>query len=126
MSHNRNLGQAGEDAAVAHLEQCGYAVIDRNVRMPHGEIDIVARQGGDLVFIEVKTRSGSGFGTPAEAITPTKMRHMAAAARDYLGANLLTDENARCDVVAVGLTADEKLEVEIIPNALELGALLDT
>ena len=73
MAHNAELGRRGEQLAVDHLEARGMAVLERNWRCRLGEIDIVARDRGDLVFIEVKTRSNSDCGHPFEAITPIKL-----------------------------------------------------
>lgn len=68
------LGRAGEDLAVARLEAEGMVVIARNVRCRHGEIDIIARDGSAVVFVEVKTRRTMRQGSPLEAITPAKLR----------------------------------------------------
>ena len=82
MTRTQALGRSGEDLAVDHLEAQGYAILDRNWRCSIGEVDIVARDGATTVVVEVKTRSGSGFGHPLEAITPVKLarlRRLAAA-----------------------------------------------
>ena len=67
------LGRRGEAIAARHLEAAGLVIVERNWRCTHGEIDIVARDGGDLVFVEVKTRSSVEYGHPLEAITPIKL-----------------------------------------------------
>jgi len=103
VSRNQELGRTGENLAVAHLERSGYLILERNVFMRHGEIDVIARQGGDLVFVEVKTCTSNRFGTPEDAITPAKIRSLAQAVQEYLYANLLMEENARCDVVTVSM-----------------------
>jgi putative endonuclease len=122
MTSKRELGAEGEAMAVAHLERNGYAIIERNVRLRRGELDIVARQGGDLVFIEVKSRSGMGYGTPAEAVTPAKSRALAHAAREYLYANLLSSENVRCDIVSVYFDRNaEEPSVDVLRDAVPLG-----
>lgn len=66
------LGRAGEDRAARHLEEIGYRILDRNWRCPHGELDIVATTGREIVVVEVKTRRGEGFGHPLEAIDARK------------------------------------------------------
>ncbi|WP_127793679.1 YraN family protein [Agromyces sp. LHK192] len=76
MAHNTELGRRGEDLAVEHLEARGMRVIDRNWRCRIGEIDIVARDGRDTVFVEVKTRTSADFGHPFEAITARKLARM--------------------------------------------------
>ncbi len=122
MTSNRELGAEGEAMAVAHLERKGYAIVERNVRMRRGELDIVARQGGDLVFIEVKSRSGMGYGSPAEAVTPAKSRALARSAREYLYTNLLSGENVRCDIVSVFFDrTGEEPSVDILRDAIPLG-----
>ena len=95
------LGGHGERIAVAYLTDAGLRVLDRNWRCREGELDIVAREGGALVFCEVKTRRGVGFGHPVEAVTPTKQRRLRTLAQRWLAAH---DEHApelRFDVVGV-------------------------
>ena len=69
---NNGLGARGEDAAVAFLTASGIEVVERNWRCRYGELDIVAREGDSTLFVEVKTRSGTMFGTPEEAVTAAK------------------------------------------------------
>lgn len=97
----QTLGKAGEDLAVAELERRGYAILDRRYRTRHGEIDIVARDGETTVFVEVKVRVTSDFGSAAEAVTPRKQRRVASMAIDYLARHRLTDRPCRFDVVAI-------------------------
>jgi len=78
------LGRYGEDVAVRHLLDAGWQVLERNWRCRVGEIDIVARDGGVLVFCEVKTRSSALFGVPAEAVRPAKVRRIRALACHWL------------------------------------------
>jgi putative endonuclease len=78
------LGRWGEDVAVRHLEAAGYEVLARNWRCREGELDIVARAGGALVFVEVKTRSGVGYGEPAEAVDRRKARRLHVLAARWL------------------------------------------
>jgi putative endonuclease len=76
------VGAYGERVAAAHLVAAGMVILERNWRCPAGEIDIVARDGDVLVFCEVKTRRGTGFGSPLEAVTAVKaarLRRLAAA-----------------------------------------------
>ena len=80
-NRRRLLGAAGEEAVAAWYNREGYRVLDRNWRCAAGELDVVAGKGGVVVFCEVKTRSSTAFGVPAEAVTPTKqarLRHLAA------------------------------------------------
>ena len=84
MTDRQALGRYGEDVAVAHLEAAGLEVLDRNWRCREGELDVVARSGPVLVFVEVKTRSGTGFGEPAEAVTLVKARRLRVLACRWL------------------------------------------
>ncbi|TSE00144.1 YraN family protein [Skermania sp. ID1734] len=82
MTHNLALGAHGEELAAQMLVAAGLDILCRNWRCRHGEIDLIARDGDTVVFVEVKTRRGTGFGTPAEAVTPAKqakIRHLASA-----------------------------------------------
>lgn len=85
--NKQQLGKLGEDAAAAYLEQQQYRILCRNYRCRAGEIDLIAAKGRVLHFVEVKTRSGSLYGHPAESITGEKRRRMRVAAKTYLCAN---------------------------------------
>lgn len=98
------LGAAGERLAAQLLERQGMTILARNWRCVYGEIDLVATEGPELVFVEVKTRRGARAGSPEEAITPTKQRRLIAAAQSYLVAREAEDHPYRIDVVAVDLT----------------------
>ena len=80
----RAFAQAGEDAAVEALRRRGYRVLARNVRLRRGELDVVAEEGGDLVFVEVKSRRSVAYGTPAEAVGFQKQRTLVRLAAAYL------------------------------------------
>jgi len=103
MSENRKrrLGDRGERAARAFLEQQGYRILETNHRTPAGEIDIVAREGDWLVFVEVRTRRGDAFGTPEESITPAKQTKLIELAQSYLQTHESVPELWRIDVVAI-------------------------
>ena len=95
------LGDQGESIAADYLTDAGLRVLDRNWRCREGELDIVARDDGALVFCEVKTRRGIGYGHPAESVTPAKQRRIRLLAQRWLAAH---DEHApeiRFDVVGV-------------------------
>ena len=95
------LGSLGENIAVTYLTDAGLRVLDRNWRCREGELDVVARDGDALVFCEVKTRRGVGFGHPVEAVTHAKQRRLRTLAQRWLAAH---DEHApelRFDVVGV-------------------------
>lgn len=95
------VGRYGEDVAARHLVDAGLQVLERNWRCPHGEIDIVARDGEVLVVCEVKTRSGTGYGSPAEAVTRDKARRLRRLAAAWLAAHDVRPAGVRIDVVAV-------------------------
>ncbi|HEU4936692.1 MAG TPA: YraN family protein [Vicinamibacterales bacterium] len=101
------LGKLGEDLAVDELERRGYAVLARRYRTRHGEIDVVARDGETIVFVEVKAKESAEFGTAAEAVTVRKQRRVVSMAVDYLARNRLTSSPCRFDVVAIDGVGDE-------------------
>jgi putative endonuclease len=94
-------GAKGEDAAVAHLSRLGYEILERNFKTRTGEIDIVAREGGTTVFVEVKRREAAGHGTAAEFVSPAKIRKVVSAARLYAARHRLTESPIRFDVIAI-------------------------
>jgi len=94
------LGQTGEEIARRYLQSRGYWIVERNWRCRFGELDLIARDGDTLVFVEVKARTRDGFGGPEGAVTPRKRARMVAAARAYMR-EVGTDLAVRFDVVAV-------------------------
>jgi putative endonuclease len=95
------VGAYGERVAVRLLTEAGIDVVDRNWRGESGEIDIVAMDGDDIVVVEVKTRSGTGFGHPAEAVTRAKLARLRRLAAEWLSAHEVHAAGVRIDVVAV-------------------------
>ena len=116
-----SLGRWGEDEAVRFLRRVGMKIVARNLRTPVGEIDIIARHGRTLVFIEVKTRRGAAFGTPQEAVGPFKQRQILRTAQWYLASGAGRGLQPRFDVVAVRPAAAGGAEVEHIPDAFGAG-----
>lgn len=106
----QSLGRLGERLAAAHLEARGYRIREPNFRCPCGEIDLVAEEGQDLVFVEVKTRRGSAYGLPEEAVDARKARKLQDVACFYLARHELVDCSWRIDVVAVQFSVSGKLE----------------
>jgi putative endonuclease len=96
-----DLGARGERIAVAYLTDAGLRVLDRNWRCREGEIDLVAREGDALVFCEVKTRRGTGYGHPVEAVTLAKRRRIRTLAQRWLAAHDDHAPEVRFDVVGV-------------------------
>lgn len=113
-------GRVGEMAATRFIEKKGYTVLEKNYRKKFGEIDIIARKDDYLVFIEVKTRTGTSHGSPFEAITYRKQKQISRVAQCYLQEKQLHDTAARFDVVAVKMTKNREPEIELIVNAFDL------
>lgn len=97
----RTLGRAGEDIACRYLERKGYTIVARGFRMFRGEIDIIARDGATLVFVEVKARADESHGRPEESVTPAKQRQIRKIAQGWLLANPAPGVDCRFDVVAI-------------------------
>ncbi len=100
MSHNKDLGNKGEEIAVTFLKKKGYTILDRNWIFDHKEIDIIALKNGIVVFVEVKTRSTDFFGEPFEFVDEKKQRFLIEAASNYLIENEI-DLPVRFDVVSI-------------------------
>lgn len=110
MTTTNDIGDRGEAAAAAFLRNAGYRVLDENYRSERNEVDLVCydpRKGGEIVFVEVKTRSGTGFGPPEAAVTEEKQASIIEVSRAYMHEHGLEGAPARFDVVGVLLTKDE-------------------
>jgi putative endonuclease len=112
------FGKTGEDLACAELERRGYAIVARRYRCRGGELDIIARHAGTMVFVEVKTREGREFGVAAEAVTPVKQRRMAHLAKDYVRQHHLGECSCRFDVVSIHFDAGRPV-IEVFENAFD-------
>ncbi len=112
-----NFGKTAENRACAELERQGYAILARRYRTRLGEIDIVARDGATVVFVEVKARRSRACGHPAEAVTPWKQRRIAMMATDYLTRQRLHEAACRFDVVAISGDGDGSQGIEVIRSA---------
>ncbi|RNC72790.1 MAG: YraN family protein [Desulfuromonadales bacterium] len=117
--HNKKLGQEGENLAADYLGRLRYRVLERNFRCKGGEVDIVARDGKTLVFIEVKTRNNAAYGPPQLAVTPFKQHQISKAALTWLAKKQQLDAPARFDVIAITLNGQSP-SIEHIINAFEL------
>jgi putative endonuclease len=120
LNSRQRLGQSGEETVARYLEKNGYTILTKNYRCKIGEIDIIARDGADLVFIEVKTRSGLGYGSPAAAVTLRKQRQITRAAQWYLAEQQLFDVPARFDVISVLYGETNRQQIDHINNAFDL------
>src|SRR5581483_2836805 len=108
------LGKLGEDLACDELGRRGYIILERRYRTRFGELDIIARDGGVLVFVEVRTRSSRRFGTPFESVTWQKRHRISRMAASYLSARGLANVRCRFDVAAVTPDASGALQVDIV------------
>ena len=115
----KRTGKKGEDIAVAYLISRGYRIVERNYKCPLGEIDIVARDGDEIVFVEVKSRKSEEFGDPQLAVGLKKQKKVSRISLAYLKEKHLYPCNARFDVVAIKMLPDGST-VELIQNAFEL------
>ncbi len=121
MSRAQQVGRRGEDIAARYLAARGYHIVARNVRTPYGEIDLIARLGDELVFVEVKTRTSTAYGWPEEAVTQRKLAHLSAAALAWLEAHAPDTALWRVDVIAVRLFPGlETVEVRHFEDVLSL------
>ena len=98
---NKETGKLGEDIAVNYLKQNRYTILDRNFECRQGEIDIIALDKEEIVFIEVKTRTSNKYGAPSEAVNKIKQKHMLQTIKYYLYIRNLSDEFIRIDVIEV-------------------------
>ena len=113
------LGKEGERVAEQFLKRKGYVVVERNYRCHGGELDLIVLDRRVVVFVEVKTRTGHGFGSPFEAVEARKQQRMIRAAQFFLSQKRLDQRDARFDVVGVSWEGREPV-VEHIENAFEL------
>ena len=118
-SRRQETGAAGEDAACEALRRAGYEILERNLRTPLGEIDVLAREDDVLCVIEVKARADDRFGSPLEAVTPAKQAKLKALANSLLQKPDYRDAQIRFDVVAVTMGQDGQPAVEILPDAFQ-------
>ncbi len=119
LNKRQQFGKDSESLAARHLKKNGYKILEQNYRNKLGEIDIIAKEKGTLVFVEVKARKTHVFGNPKWAVTPKKQRKISMVALYYLKAANKTHVKARFDVVSLSLAKDNP-QIEIIKNAFEL------
>lgn len=116
MAKHITTGRLGEDLALRLLESKGYIIHALNWRYLHKEIDIIAQEGNDLVFVEVKTRRTQSFGQAIEAVDEAKRRNMIIAANHYIRSQGLS-YNARFDIIAIDYSDAEHYRIEHVVNA---------
>ncbi|PKN53364.1 MAG: YraN family protein [Deltaproteobacteria bacterium HGW-Deltaproteobacteria-13] len=113
-----NTGKEGEKIAASFLKKNGYRIIETNLRCALGEIDIIAREKSELVFIEVKTRKSAELGYPEQAVGIKKQKKMSQLALWYLQKKNITNTGARFDVVAITISSSGN-EIKLIKNAFD-------
>jgi putative endonuclease len=115
----QRLGRWGENVAAEYLTARGYQVLARNMRTPYGEIDLLCKKDGVMVFVEVKTRSGTEYGMPEAAVTPNKRDHLLASIAAYWQQAQEAECDWRIDVIAIlRQNAGKNVEVEHFENAI--------
>lgn len=95
------VGRWGESLAAAYLKERGFEILERNARTPYGELDLVTRKTGVIVFVEVKTRTSTAYGWPEESISTEKRQHLQEAALSYLQGHPELKGDWRIDVIAI-------------------------
>lgn len=111
-SHNQIIGAYGEALAAEHLEGLGFHILERNWRNRAGELDLIARDGQTLVAIEVKTRSGAGYGNPLEAITAQKLARLRRLLLDWAHEKRAHGHRLRVDAIGITLRAGDAPRID--------------
>ena len=124
MSMHIETGRKGEEMAIDYLTEKGFRIMATNYRFQRSEVDIVAflpaaryEDGGEMVFVEVKTRRGTGFGHPEEAVTEEKKRNLIRAAKAWMHENRMDRTPCRFDVLAITIEPGKTPEYHHIENA---------
>ena len=117
MYQRHEIGKIGEDIATRYLEQIGYEIIQRNFECKIGEIDIIAKDKEEIVFVEVKTRASTLYGQPKDAVDVTKKKHIYRTAEFYIYIRHLEKYSVRIDVIEV-YKKEAKFKVHHIKNAI--------
>ena len=116
MNHNQRVGKWGEETAAEYLTRRGCEIVARNARTPYGEIDIIAKQGEVVIFVEVKTRTSDKMGLPEESITARKRQHMISAAEHYAAEHEI--DRWQIDVISVEGKPGSTPKVTYFENAI--------
>ena len=116
MNHNQRIGKWGEDVAAEFLAGRGCEIIARTARTPYGEIDIIAKQGNVVIFVEVKTRTSNKMGLPEESITARKRQHMISAAEHYAAEHEI--DNWQIDVISIEGKPESTPKITYFENAI--------
>lgn len=116
--HNQACGRLGEEIAAEYLSEHGYEIIARNWRSRSGELDIIARTGRTVVAVEVKTRTGTRYGHPLEAITVRKTRRLKLLLREWSREHLATGTPLRVDAVGITLLETSSPQIDHLQGIL--------
>ena len=119
---SHRIGAIGEELARHHLEAKGYRVVATNYRCRWGEVDLIARDGPEWVFVEVRTRRNAAYGSPEESVTPAKARRLTLTAQDFLRQRVAASANLewRIDLVAILLGPNRQvLSINHLENIVE-------
>lgn len=116
-SNSKSFGRNGEEVAEKFLIEKGYEIIKRNFRFGKGEIDIIAKDGDYLVFVEVKSRKNYNYGEPEYAITKSKQKQLKRIAEGYLYVNGIQEQLCRFDVITIVGEQEDELKINHIINA---------
>jgi putative endonuclease len=119
LARRQALGAFGESAAIGHLQRQGYELLARNWRCSLGEIDLVARQGDQVVFVEVRTRQNDRLGPPEASLSPAKRKRLAALAYQYVAEHDCQDQPWRIDLIAIDVRHGHVSRLEHIRDAIE-------
>lgn len=112
-----NLGKLGEKVAAVFLKRNGYVILERNFSCLLGEIDIIARDGESIVFVEVRTKGSDEFGLPMESVQENKQRRLIKVARSYIKSHKLYNAYFRFDLVSILVKQEGKPQVCLIKDA---------
>ncbi len=114
--HNKNIGNFGEMLVITYLENLNYKILEKNYNTKFGEIDIIAKDKDEYVFIEVKTRISTNYGAPSEAVNFRKKQHIQKASEVYIFLNNLPNEYIRYDIVEVYFINKSKYYINHLKN----------
>lgn len=114
--YNKTVGSFGETLVIAYLENLNYEILDKNFNTKFGEIDIVAKDKDEYVFIEVKTRTSKKYGMPIEAVNENKVSHIKSASKVYIYLNRLENKFIRYDIIEVYFISKNKYYINHLRN----------
>lgn len=118
MYYKQETGKSGEEIASDYLEQKGYTILERNFRCKQGEIDIIAMDKEEIVFVEVKTRRNRHYGLASEAVNKQKKKHLINSIRYYIHIRNLQNDFIRIDVIEIYIK-NRKIQINHIKQAID-------